>query len=828
MRTAVFTIASRNYFAFVRTLMGSLEQSNPDWERYVVVADEISEEFQSIIRNFSLLSLQELDLPEKEKMLFRYTIMELNTAVKPFAFETLFEKKGFDKVVYLDPDIFVYEKMREVEEALDNGLHFVLTPHLTGRLEEDGKMPDEPAIMRAGIYNLGFIALRRADTTLEMLRWWQKKLEKQCIVAVEEGIFVDQKWMDLIPGRYSDVFILRHEGYNVAYWNLPHRNASVRNNKFYFNGQRLVFFHFSGLDPKNLFLLSKHSDRYRTRELGILMELVKQYADRVLKNDFNSWKRFSYSFDIFYDGRPVNELFRYIYRNREDIQKTCGNDPFACSSVFYETYRQEVVTSLKEYLWRSRRDLQKAYPEGYCSKEYISWLQNSCEKEYNLPPGYLQGINLCEKVYKDWKSSFKVRMHKVLPKRIWNLCRWVNGKYNGIRYKRGKARKADKKNLIVEGVNLIGYIKSEHGIGEACRLTAECLQTAGLDWSAYDFEYNNPSRQKDTSWDYKIDDQIKYDISILNINADQMDNARKYLPEEVWNGYKIGIWYWELMDFPDIWSSAFELVDEIWAPTKFIQEALQKKATCPVIHMPPGIKRAQPNLLYNRKYFGLPEEGFLFLNMYDSFSYSNRKNPEAAINAFKQAFDKDDHSVGFVLKLNNPGSKSIEEAKSFLGEYKNIYILQDILTREEVNALIVVCNAAISLHRSEGLGLLCEEAMYYGKPVIATNWSGNIDFMTKDTACLVDYELTDIGQDNGPYGARQKWAEADVGQASEYMTLLKNDSAYYEKISKNAQKYIRQKFSPEICGARMRERICEIRREKCKGGNWDEKRRNDS
>lgn len=447
MKTAVFTIASRNYFAFVRTLMDSLEQSNPDWERYVVVADQISAEFEGIARNFTLLSLQELNLPEREKMLFRYSIMELNTAVKPFAIEALFIKKGYDKVVYLDPDIFVYEKMSEVEEALEQGSNFVLTPHLTGELQKDGKLPDELSIMRAGIYNLGFIALRRADTTLEMLRWWQQKLEKQCIVAVEDGIFVDQKWMDFIPGRYSDALILRHEGYNVAYWNLPHRKAEVSNGKIYFNGQRLVFFHFSGLNPKDLFLLSKHSDRYCVRDLGATTELVKEYAEKVLKNDFELWKKFKYAYDAFHDGRQISELFRCIYREREDIQRICGKDPFNCSRVFYETHRQEIVTFLKEYLWKSRMDLQKAYPQGHCSEEYAVWLKNSCEKEYHLPAGYLQGVDLHKKVRADLQSSFKVRLRKILPEKIWNLCKWANGKRKGIMYRYSQIRRAGKKKL---------------------------------------------------------------------------------------------------------------------------------------------------------------------------------------------------------------------------------------------------------------------------------------------------------------------------------------------------------------------------------------------
>lgn len=288
--------------------------------------------------------------------------------------------------------------------------------------------------------------------------------------------------------------------------------------------------------------------------------------------------------------------------------------------------------------------------------------------------------------------------------------------------------------------------------------------------------------------------------------------AMETLPWEAWDGYKIAIWYWELMEFPDEWENAFTLIDEIWAPTLFIQNALQKKAPCPVLYMPPGIRRKQVSELYNRSYFGLPEEVFLYLNMFDSFSYSSRKNPKAAIDAFKKAFDKDDMTVGFVIKLNNANKESIEEIKEFAGDYKNIYIIAKTLDRDGVNALIMACNVIVSLHRSEGLGLLCEEAMYYGKAVIATNWSGNTDFMTEDCSCLVDYELKPIGKDIGPYKSWQKWAEANVDQAADYMKRLKNDSDYYWEIAKNAEKYIKSKFSPEVCGMRMYKRLCEIRK----------------
>ena len=363
-----------------------------------------------------------------------------------------------------------------------------------------------------------------------------------------------------------------------------------------------------------------------------------------------------------------------------------------------------------------------------------------------------------------------------------------------------------------DGVNLIGYVKSEHGMGEACRLTANALNTTELNWSIYDWEVNNPSRKEDETWNRKIKLDFDYNVSIFNINADQLPVAYDQLPKEAWDSYRIGIFYWELTEFPKEWHNAFRLLDEIWAPTKFICENLKKVSPIPVIYMPPGIYREQPSNSLNREYYSLPEKSFLFLNFFDAFSYSNRKNPKASIDAFKRAFGPEDDSVGLVLKINNVSEDDdgYLKIKNYIGDYKNIYIIAKTMTREEVNGLICSCDVSVSLHRSEGLGLLCEESMFYGKPVIATNWSGNTDFMNSECSCLVNYEMVPIGEYYGTNDSFQKWAEADVDQASEYMVKLKNDSEYYNRIANNAKNYIHSNFSPKVTGERFQNRVKEI------------------
>src|ERR1051325_593650 len=193
--------------------MASVAKHHPDWERFVLIvggrADGDGEPFTSV-------SLDALPLPHPQKFFFRYTMLELNTAVKPWMFAYLFGR-GFEQVVYFDPDIVVYSPLDEL-----GGDFITVVPHLTGPIGGDDH-PSERSILVAGAYNLGFLAVTRAPQLDAFLGWWKERLEFDCVVDVPRGLVVDQKWIDLVPGMFDGVRILRHDGYDVAYWNLRQR-----------------------------------------------------------------------------------------------------------------------------------------------------------------------------------------------------------------------------------------------------------------------------------------------------------------------------------------------------------------------------------------------------------------------------------------------------------------------------------------------------------------------------------------------------------------------------------------------------------------------------
>ena len=221
MKIAACTIIAKNYLPFARVLMSSLRVSSPGVLPIVILVDHIDGFFDPAREDFDLVLSEALPIPDSLWFHFKYTTLELSTAVKPFALEYIFERYSVDQVLYFDPDIAVYSDLDVLTAALRHS-SVILTPHLTSPLM-DGRRPTDLDILRSGSYNLGFIGISRCAEAARFLQWWKTRLYDQCVVDLPRGLFVDQRWIDLVPGLFSDVGILRNPGLNVAYWNLSHR-----------------------------------------------------------------------------------------------------------------------------------------------------------------------------------------------------------------------------------------------------------------------------------------------------------------------------------------------------------------------------------------------------------------------------------------------------------------------------------------------------------------------------------------------------------------------------------------------------------------------------
>ncbi|HWJ70436.1 MAG TPA: hypothetical protein VNS79_10355 [Sphingobium sp.] len=344
---------------------------------------------------FEAVAVHDLSIENFADMAFRYDVMELNTAVKPFMFRWLLEQQGYDRAIYLDPDIFVYRPLAEVEALLDGGASAVLTPHILRPLE-DGLKPDDHDILKSGVYNLGFAAMTRAPEALDFLAWWGRRLSFQCYSDLPSNLFTDQRWCDFAPSFMPNLALLRHPGYNIAYWNLAQRTVETgEDGHAYVNGEPLVFFHFSGLRFEESKLVSKHQDRLTWADLGGAQRLFADYRQALMDNGWADCRKLTYAYDDV-DGIRLTGPIRGLYRKRyprhapadgkldgEFIVRMCNQRvklPAAPGHV--------AVTQLMMHLHESRPDLQAAFNlatrDGVLA--FLRWFEHTPGKEYGLDP----------------------------------------------------------------------------------------------------------------------------------------------------------------------------------------------------------------------------------------------------------------------------------------------------------------------------------------------------------------------------------------------------------------------------------------------------------
>jgi len=368
-----------------------------------------------------------------------------------------------------------------------------------------------------------------------------------------------------------------------------------------------------------------------------------------------------------------------------------------------------------------------------------------------------------------------------------------------------------------QGALLVGHPYAVLGRAEDIRTAACALDIARVPFAMNnlfgDYGYHWLALHKDFPLMHRVDQDASFRANIFVLNADEMRTAKHRYPEKFLDGrYNIGYWAWELAEFPDAWVPALAGLHEIWAPSRFVQQAIAAKAGCPVIWMPLAVE-PEPAVKRNRSDLGLPENRFLFLFFFDFRSFVSRKNPGAVIRAFEGAFNRSDESVGLVIKTN--GMEECPAAyREFLDETAardpRIVTINRVMDSREIRALVKQCDCFVSLHRSEGFGRGLAEAMYMGKPVIATGYSGNLDFMNESNSFLVDYALVPVAATDYPHGDGQLWADADVEMASAFMGAVAGDRGLARRVGASGAYYIRRFHSYRRVGARYRRRLAKL------------------
>lgn len=335
---AVFTIAAKNYLPYARTLGDSLKSYHPGTEFYVLLSDENEGQIEMQKEKYNIIEFKSIRPDVYKDMAFKYDILEFSTAVKPFFIEYLFKKYNYEKVIYFDPDIALFNTLDSIFDSLDN--HFmILTPHLLRMSKPgEGAIPEE-IILFVGTYNLGFIALKNGEETQLVLEWWKERLVNQCYADRLDALHVDQKWMELIPAFFdSGVLVSRHPGYNVSHSNMHERSLTERNGLYHVDGVPLIFFHYTGFDPRTPETIT---NPYRQRKFTLANKpeyrgIFLPYAQRLKENGMEDARGLSYAYGRFADGTNIYSFQRRFYR-RLCEQGYLFGDPFATGAgSFYE------------------------------------------------------------------------------------------------------------------------------------------------------------------------------------------------------------------------------------------------------------------------------------------------------------------------------------------------------------------------------------------------------------------------------------------------------------------------------------------------------------
>jgi hypothetical protein len=276
-----FTVCSNNYLHKACTLLSSFKKHN-NVPLYLFLADIKEKTIDYDELGFAeIIALEELNIPNLQWMKENYSIVELNTAIKPFAFSYVFRSTNADYIYYFDPDIYIYQSLLKFQPLWQNG-SVLLTPHILTAIPNDGRFPAENLFLNHGVYNLGFLGLKRSEVAINLLDWWSDRLTEKCIIDLREGYFVDQLWFNLVPILYKSVIVTHHFGCNVAYWNLHERTVSQKDGEYFVNNnEQLLFYHFSAVDP-TLFKIHYH-ERYRFNfdDQPFLKMLYQEYLDEL-------------------------------------------------------------------------------------------------------------------------------------------------------------------------------------------------------------------------------------------------------------------------------------------------------------------------------------------------------------------------------------------------------------------------------------------------------------------------------------------------------------------------------------------------------------------
>ena len=804
----IFTICSKNYLARALCLYNSTKNFNPNVKFSLFLSDII--EYKGLGEIFDSANIYYLDdlfnLNDIQKVTSKYDITELNTAIKATCFKKLMAT-GCDRVLYLDPDIEVFDELDELNDLIRSH-DAIVTPHINSQYSDDFR-PTDLDILTSGTYNFGFLALNNTEQVIEFLHWWEKKLLNHCYSDIPNGLFVDQKFGELITSFVQNTHILHDVSYNVAYWNLHERRVSKTKN-YTINGKPLKFFHFSGLS-KEIKEVSRHQNRIRVEKNSTTYRLLEDYQKKCRDLDSLFVKSTEPGFNYFHNGKEILAIHRVAMRLTDQALQVDAEARLVYhTSTFYS--KRDIVINVSTNFQiklncepilaaalKIRSDLVAYFPiTNNYPHELRSWFVAGGFKEFGLTH---HGFELESEVNqpKPYKIHslyvllannplFRKIATKLVSKsflsRVKNyfFFRLVEGvsqpsslKTAVNKYNERFERLTLEESLSKLNIKYVGYFDYPTGLGKAARDMAKHIYKRG---KLSDIQKLHIPGKTATE-DFHLNGSGKeIDATICHCNFDML---RLEELQFEWQGKRLLYCVWELPFFPRQWLNLISSLDCILVPSKFVASNLYRSYGIKSFVLPHIITTSLPDdtvVSRIKKKYALKSSDINILISCDLDSFVARKNPEAAIYAAIGAINKLGHvPIKVIVKIHG------STAQAFLDKFEvmnldNFVFISDTMTDPEYSSIKVISDIYISLHRSEGFGLNIAEMINLGKYVVTTGYSGNLDFCISPKVELVKYKLVTVKNDEYSYSDYgQYWAEPDLFDAEQKIIKVINNIA---------------------------------------------------
>ena len=699
----------------------------------------------------------DLDSDEYGLMAARFSAVELAIALRPLVLRQVLARA--DVAVYLDPDVYVVGQMSDhTDLAVEHSM--VLTPTMRVPLPHDGREPGPG--FQTPLFYPGFVSAGPSATPF--LTEWQAELARRPLAAGGSA----PAWFDQIP-QIAPHLVVSSPQLAVAHWNLHERPIDADTG----------FVALSGYRPDTPWLLSAECaarPRHLLSERADVADVLTRYRAELAESTRGQSGQPGYAFDSAYDGSPFSTVMRRTYRTAWDAAGARGADsagagdlpsqhPFGPGLPQFQDWLAtpanilEAVAGLNRFLialWEERPDLRQKFPAplGADAPRFRRWCLSERATE-SVP---------------SWAHPRRVEKPRLPESRF--------------------------------GVNIGGFLTAEIGLGELGRIVHRAVEHADVPICAVVEERSLLCRTSLPA--PPTTGRPRFPVSILAANSDQAEILLTRHPELGHERYRIGLWTWELEQFPTYMRRGFAHVDEVWTISEFCRAAIAVDAPVPVKTFPVPVEVPALSHRCARR----PADPVSFLFCFDFNSTGQRKNPWGVVHAFQAAFP-DRSNAKLTIKATNGHlhPAAVERLLYAIGSDPRIHLLQAYLSVAELSALYSDSDAYVSLHRSEGFGLTVAEAMARAMPVVATNYSSTTEFFDSQVGWPVPCSTVPVGPGWAPYPADATWADPDLTAAAHALQVIAENPAEACRRGDAARQRIVDTRSIDVAASWVREQL---------------------